>query len=137
MARSTSEAGRGAPEMSFIESFMGRASAPPSAHAKGQVKLGELCQQWYARPAGVPFADNPCNFNAIGAVTGTRRAIESRPKEQACKWRSWSHWMKQGDPQNHAQANTAPRKIIQGAKGVSRKIFRDANTALCRRWRVC
>ncbi len=45
--------------------------------------------------------------------------------------------MKQGDPQNHAQANTAPRKIIQGAKGVSRKIFRDANTALCRRWRVC
>jgi len=130
--------------MSFIESFMGRASAPPSAHAKGQVKLEELCQQWYARPAGVPFAGNPCNFNTIGAVTGTRRASESRTKEQACKWRFWRHGMKLVD----LQANTAPRKIIRGAKGVSRRtirdtkgvsrrFIRDANTALCRRWRVC
>src|SRR2546427_10225581 len=101
--------------MSFIESFMGRASAPPSAHAKGQVKLEELCQQWYARPAGVPFAGNPCNFNTIGAVTGTRRASESRTKEQACKWRFWRHRMKLVDP----QTNTAPREIIRGAKGVS------------------
>jgi len=28
------------------------------------------------------FADNPCSFNMIGGVTGTRRANESRTKEQ-------------------------------------------------------
>ncbi len=72
--------------MSFVISFMGRAIAPSSAHANGQVKLEELRQQWYARPASGLFADNPCDFNAIGAFTGTRRASESRTEEQACKW---------------------------------------------------
>ncbi len=39
--------------MFFNKSFMGRASAPPSAHAKGQIKRGQRGQQWYGRPAEV------------------------------------------------------------------------------------
>src|SRR5712692_2282544 len=76
--------------MSFNESFIaiGRASAPSSAHAKGQVKRGERGQQWYGRPAGVFFEDNPCHFNTIGGVTGTQRARKSRTKEQGPE-RGW------------------------------------------------
>jgi hypothetical protein len=43
---------------------------------------GEGGQQWYARPAKVLLAGKPCSFNTIAGVTGTRRAFESRPKEQ-------------------------------------------------------
>src|SRR5947209_11723096 len=101
--------------MSFVISFMGRAIAPSSAYASGQVKLEELRQQWYARPASGVFAGNPCNFNAIGAFTGTRRASESRTEEQACKWRCWvSH--DAVDRQNHPQTNTVLHKIIGGVK---------------------
>src|SRR5229473_32032 len=101
--------------MSFVVSFMGRAIAPSSAYANGQVKLEELRQQWYARPASGLFAGNPCNFNAIGAFTGTRRASESRTEEQACRWRCWVS-NDAVDPQNHPPTNTVPRKIIRGAR---------------------
>jgi hypothetical protein len=101
--------------MSFVVSFMGRATAPSSAYANGQVKLEELRQQWYARPASGLFAGNPCNFNAIGAFTGTRRASESRTEEQACRWRCWAS-NDAVDPQNHPPTNTVPRKIIRGAR---------------------
>src|SRR5713101_9689937 len=101
--------------MPFVVSFMGRAITPSSAHAKRQVKLVELRQQWYAGPASRLFADNPCDFNTIGAFTGTRRASESRTEEQACRWRCWVT-NDAVDPQNHPQTNTVPRKIIRGAK---------------------
>ena len=71
--------------------------APPSAHAKQQVKLQKRAQQWYGRPAAFFSAGKPCSFNAIGAVTGTQRAFEPRTKEQglagvgrAERWCKWS-----------------------------------------------
>jgi hypothetical protein len=53
------------------------------ARPKGQVNRGKRRHQWYGRPADDLLADNPCDFNRIGVVTGTRRPIESRTKEQA------------------------------------------------------
>src|SRR5712692_10528277 len=89
--------------MSFNASSIGvgRARAPFSAHAKGQVKSGERGQQWYGRPAGVFFEDNSCHFNTIGGVTGTQRACESRTEGQgpAGEWPSQA--MIRGVPQNN------------------------------------
>src|SRR6266849_9982901 len=102
--------------MSFNESFIGigRASAPTSAHAKGQVKRGERGQQWYGRPAGVFFEDKPCHFNTIGGVTGTQRACESRTKEQGLE-RGWqSQAMIRVVPQN---PSAMPKAYFAGGGG--------------------
>src|SRR5258706_12957833 len=110
--------------MSLVVSFMGRAIAPPSAHAKRQVKLRKQCQQWYARPASGLFADNPCNFNAIGAFTGRRRASESRTEEQACRWRAGAQ-MKQLTHSNQPQVTLRPLESFVTQKAVTRRFTLD------------
>src|SRR5260370_10408801 len=109
------------------------ANSPPLAHAKGQVKCGERGQQWYARPAALFFRDKPCSFNTIAGVTGTRRTLESRTKEQG-EWEAAEPARDAGSRRtapDEPDARGASRRSLQDTKGVPRKTIRGANTALC------
>ena len=49
---------------------------------RSQLSGGQREQQWYARPAKLFIVGKPCSFNTIGGVADTRRAFETRTKEQ-------------------------------------------------------
>src|SRR5260370_37086389 len=96
--------------MSFNESFMGRASALSWRTLRGKLSWGNSVNNGTRGQPDVPFAGNPCNFNAIGAVTGTQRASESRTEEQEGKWRKWIHRNKAAKTQTRVQADNAAGK---------------------------
>src|SRR5260370_35021333 len=96
--------------MSFNESFMGRASALSWRTLRGKLSWGNSVNNGTRGQPDVPFAGNPCNFNAIGAVTGTQRASESRTEEQEGKGRAWGPGRNQVGTHKLVHASAAPRK---------------------------
>jgi len=114
--------------MSSKESFMSHARRAVFGALRSQLSGGKREQQWYARPAKLVLGAKPCSFNTIGGVVDTRRAFETRTKEQGrrtCQRRA----IGQVVSENHSRASGASPRTTG-----TQKTQKDA---LCRRWRVC
>src|SRR5216684_1064772 len=97
--------------MSTDESFMGRRIAPPSAHAKGQVKRGERSQQWYGRTAEHLFCRQTLSLQYVWRGYWYAARFPIPYERTGARWNDRTTWY----------AKSASRRNMRDAKGVPRR----------------